>query len=159
GGSADTDAKAVTVIPQGLPPTSQVTSTTPLACALIASANSEGDASSDGGSAMSLKVWLMSPPARHGSRPPRGRPQTVPVASRCRRLHRDRDAVRDHVEDSRALLCSVDQVAQLLLRRVARDPERDVDLLEPVAEVVGETERSLDVHLALERRLDLGQPD
>ncbi len=39
GGSADTEAKAVTVIPQGRPPIQQVTSTTPLASALIASAN------------------------------------------------------------------------------------------------------------------------
>jgi hypothetical protein len=40
GGSAETDAKAVTVIPQGLSPTQQVTTTTPLASSLMASANS-----------------------------------------------------------------------------------------------------------------------
>jgi hypothetical protein len=41
---AESDAKAVTVIPQGRSPTQQVTSTTPLARALIASANSSIDA-------------------------------------------------------------------------------------------------------------------
>jgi hypothetical protein len=40
GGSAETDANAVTVIPQGRSPTRQVTTTTPLASSLIASANS-----------------------------------------------------------------------------------------------------------------------
>ena len=40
GGSADTEAKAVTVIPHGRSPIQQVTSTTPLASALIASAKS-----------------------------------------------------------------------------------------------------------------------
>ncbi len=40
GGSAETEANAVTVIPQGRPPTRQVTRTTPLASVLIASANS-----------------------------------------------------------------------------------------------------------------------
>ena len=41
GGSAETEANAVTVIPHGLSPTRQVTSTTPLASVLIASAKSE----------------------------------------------------------------------------------------------------------------------
>ena len=40
GGSADTDANAVTVIPHGRSSSRQVTSTTPLASVLIASANS-----------------------------------------------------------------------------------------------------------------------
>src|SRR6478736_367613 len=40
GGSADTEAKAVTVIPHGWSPIQQVTNTTPLASALIASAKS-----------------------------------------------------------------------------------------------------------------------
>ena len=38
--------------------------------------------------------------------------------SRRRHVHRDGDAVRDHVEDGRALLCARDDLPQLLLRRV-----------------------------------------
>ena len=41
GGSADTEVNAVTVIPHGRSASRQVTSTTPLASVLIASANSE----------------------------------------------------------------------------------------------------------------------
>ena len=59
GGSAETDAKAVTVIPQGLSPTRQVTSTTPLASALIASAKSAIGADSRTGSVMSFRAGGM----------------------------------------------------------------------------------------------------
>jgi hypothetical protein len=47
GDFADTDAKAVTVIPQDRSPIQQVTSTTPLTRALIASVNASGE--TDGG--------------------------------------------------------------------------------------------------------------
>src|SRR5216117_2838938 len=105
GGSADTEANAVTVIPHGLSPTQQVTSTTPLASALIASANSALDAESDAGSVTSLRsgcMWVSPGDER----------------SRGRHVHRDRDAVADHVEDGRALLCARDDLAQLLLGRI-----------------------------------------
>ena len=65
--------------------------------------------------------------------------------------------LRDHVEHGRALLGSFDDLAQLLLRRVAADAEADADLLEAVAVLVRQSERSLHVHVALERRLDLRQ--
>ena len=50
GGSADTDANAVTVIPHGRSPTQQVTSTTPLASALIAWAKAAAGAAAGVGS-------------------------------------------------------------------------------------------------------------
>ena len=59
GGSADTDAKAVTVIPHGLSPTQQVTSTTPLASVLMASTKSEIGADSRIGSVMSFRAGGM----------------------------------------------------------------------------------------------------
>src|SRR5262249_36948844 len=74
-------------------------------------------------------------------------------------VHGHRDTVRDHVEDGRALLRSIDELAQLLRGRVARDPKGDADALEPVAVLVREPERPLDVHVALERGLDLGEMD
>ena len=56
GGSADTEANAVTVIPQGLSPTQQVTSTTPLASVLMASTKSEIGADSRVGSVMRFRA-------------------------------------------------------------------------------------------------------
>ena len=70
----------------------------------------------------------------------------------------DGHPVRDHVEDRRALLRARHDLAQLLLRRVAGEAERDADALEPVAVVVVEPERAAHVHVALEGRLDLLQP-
>src|SRR6478736_6129033 len=55
GGAVETDVNAVTVIPQGLLPIQQVTSTTPLASALIASANSPIEADCAVWSAMSSR--------------------------------------------------------------------------------------------------------
>ena len=56
GGSAETEAKAVTVIPQGLSPTQPVTSTTPLASVLMASAKSEIGVDSRVGSVMRFRA-------------------------------------------------------------------------------------------------------
>src|SRR5262245_1556546 len=63
GGSADPDARAVTVIPLGLSPTRQVTRTTPLASALIASANSAIGRQPTGWSVTSLRLVFISRPA------------------------------------------------------------------------------------------------
>src|SRR5438034_8671519 len=98
GGSADTEAKAVTVIPHGLSPTQQVTSTTPLASALIASANSGICADSDAGSVTSFRSGSMRcPPGTGGWWALGGGHQPLPSCSRSRHVHRDRDAVADHV--------------------------------------------------------------
>ena len=59
GGSADTDAKAVTVIPHGLSPTQQVTSPTPLASVLMASTKSAIGAGSCIGSVMRFRAGGM----------------------------------------------------------------------------------------------------
>src|SRR5213595_3162792 len=106
GGSAETEANAVTVMPHGRSPTRQVTSTTPLARALIASANSRVGARSTAESAIRFRAVDMV--CRFGVR-----------GLRARQLHRHGDAVGDHVEDGRALLRTHDQLLQLLLRRVA----------------------------------------
>src|SRR3954470_9746290 len=69
----------------------------------------------------------------------------------------DRHAVGHHVEHGRPGLGALDDLAQLLLRRVALDLEADADPGEAVAHLVGETERAADVHVALQRGLDLGE--
>src|SRR5437867_11561420 len=94
GGSADTEAKAVTVIPDGLSPTQQVTSTTPLARALIASANSALDAESDAGSVTSFRsgcMWVS--PGTGGWWALGDAHQPLPSRSRGRHVHCVRDAV------------------------------------------------------------------
>src|SRR2546423_9478097 len=67
GGSVETDAKAVTVIPHGLPSTEQVTTTTPAASALIAWVNSRAEASSGVGSVMSFRGRVMAPLPREAA--------------------------------------------------------------------------------------------
>src|SRR5207249_7828799 len=63
-------------------------------------------------------------------------------------------AVGDHVVDGRALPRPVDNLAELLLRRVARHAERHADALEPVAGLVVHAEGAAHVHVAGEGRLD-----
>src|SRR5919202_2357125 len=72
-------------------------------------------------------------------------------------LDGDGHAVGDHVVDGRARLGPLDDLAQLLLRRVAGHPERDADLLEAVARLVVDAERAAHVHVTGQRRLDRGQ--
>src|SRR5215207_7592981 len=100
GGSAATDANAVAVIPHGRPSTRQVTSTTPLASALIASRNSGAGALAPAGSLTSFSSGTIRP-------------------SVGLHAHRDGHAVRDHVEDCRALRGALDDLVELLLRGVA----------------------------------------
>jgi hypothetical protein len=59
GGSAETDAKAVTVMPHGRPSSSHVSKATPLARALIASANGRRAAMPDVGLVMRLSLGTM----------------------------------------------------------------------------------------------------
>ncbi len=66
-----------------------------------------------------LLVWLNRRVEASGWRRFRGRRQPLPSWSRSRHVHRDGDAVRDHVEDGRAPLCALDDLPQLLLGRVA----------------------------------------
>src|SRR5262249_22387677 len=84
GGSAETEAKAVTVIPQGLSPTQLVTSATPLGSALMASTKSELGADSPVGSVMSLSAGGMVSfsSAASGWQPPVRRPPTAAVVVR-----------------------------------------------------------------------------
>ena len=65
-----------------------------------------------------------------------------------RHLHGDGHAVGDHVVDGRALPRPLHDLAQLLLRRVARHAERHADALEPVARLVVHAERAAHVHVA-----------
>src|SRR4051812_26139742 len=74
------------------------------------------------------------------------------------RVDGDRHAVGDHVEHRGARAGARDDLTQLLRRRVALDAERDADVLEAVADLVGDAEAAADVHVALERRLDARQP-
>src|SRR4029453_17560693 len=101
------------------------------------------------------------PPLRRAiGGPTRARPPNRrSFLSRSRHVHRHGDTVGDHVEDGRAPLCTFDDLSQLLLRRVALDPERDTDLLEAVAVVVREAECTLQVHVSYERRLNFGTGD
>ena len=69
-------------------------------------------------------------------------------------LDSDGDAVGDHVVDGRALLGALHDLAELLLGRVAADPEGHADVLEPVAGLVVDAECTAHVHVAGERRLN-----
>ena len=66
GGSADTDAKAVTVVPQGRLPSQLVTMTTPLASELIASRKSAAEIASSarGRVLVASRVMAFSSPPR-----------------------------------------------------------------------------------------------
>src|SRR6266545_809969 len=156
GGSADTDAKALTVTPHGRSSIRVVTITTPPARTLIASVKSEGGAAVGNDPVVCVRSWGMGVSSAH--RPVTAQSAATGPQSLVRRhVHRDGDAVRHHVEHGRALVRARDDLAQLLVGRVALDAEGDANLLEAVAVVVREPEGSLYVHVALERRLDLGQ--
>jgi hypothetical protein len=66
----------------------------------------------------------------------------------------DGHAVGDHVVNGGALLGSLHDLAELVLRRVAGHAERHADALEPVAGLVVDAERAAHVHVAGEGRLD-----
>lgn len=66
----------------------------------------------------------------------------------------DGGPVRDDVEDKGACLGPVDNLTKLLVGRVAADLEACPDALEPVADSVVQSERSLDICIALKRRFD-----
>src|SRR5215218_22284 len=152
GGSAETEVNAVIVIPHGRPPTRDVTTTTPLASDVIASTKSSVCVEGIG-----FSVVDMVSPGVTGVVAAARATTTALVALVRRHVHRDGNTVRDHVEHGRTLRGTLDDLAQLLLGRVAREAEGDADSLEAVAVVVRQPERALHVHVALERRLDLGQ--
>ena len=55
--------------------------------------------------------------------------------------------------------CARDDLPQLCVRRIAFDPEGHANPLEAVAGLARKAECTLHVHVALECRLHLGQPD
>ena len=95
-------------------------------------------------------------PARRGGRAERRPP--LRGAQSVVDLDVDGHAVGDHVEDGRARLGALDDLAQLLGRRVALDAEGHADALEAVARLVVDAQRAAHVHVALERRLDRREP-
>src|SRR5690348_603336 len=90
--------------------------------------------------------------SRSAIRTSRAPASVVAVSSNMSSARRDLDghrhAVGDHVVDGRARLGPLDDLAELLRRRVAADPERDPDLLEAVAGLVVDAERAAHVHFA-----------
>src|SRR3954449_10242020 len=74
-------------------------------------------------------------------------------------LYGDRRAVGDDVEHSGAGLGLLDDLAQLLGRRIALDVERHPDLLVAVADIGIESEDAVEVDVAFDGRGDFTQLD
>src|SRR5947209_19068543 len=89
---------------------------------------------------------------------PRGRsaarPRGCMRALVGRHLDGDGHAVGDHVVDGGALLSALHDLAELLLRRVTGNPERDADALKPVTGLVVPAKRSARVLAAADGSLD-----
>src|SRR5499427_642654 len=71
----------------------------------------------------------------------------------------DRHAAGQHVIDGRPGHGLLDEPAQLLGRRVAAHPEADPDLLEAVADLVGQAEDPAEVDVSLDPGFDRLQVD
>src|SRR5215208_6409788 len=70
---------------------------------------------------------------------------------------RDRNTVGQHIEHGRAGASLVDDLLELLTRRIAFDFESDADGLEAVPHLVRNAEDALKIDVALDERADLGQ--
>src|SRR5882757_9346945 len=75
------------------------------------------------------------------------------AASRALQLHLDRRAALDGLVDDAIALRELEQLIELLLRRVGLDVEAQADLREADRRVLGDAERAAEVEVALGRDL------